>query len=98
MNKHELELGAKVLKSLANPLRLAIMNRLADGDELSVTELYHELDCSQSRMSQQLGMLEERSLVQVRRDGTTKYYSLKNKDFVQLITCLRKHMLEYLSS
>ncbi len=91
MNEKELETAARVMHALAHPLRLGIMQALSQ-EEMTVTQLYEQLNCSQSMMSQQLRILDEQGLVATRKEGTTKYCSIRNEDFLNLFHCMEKHL------
>ena len=92
----ERNIAADVLKALAHPDRLGVIEILADG-ERTVTQLYEELGCSQSMMSQQLKILCQQKLVDIRKDGTQKYCSLSNRDFLKLFDCMHKHLRQFLN-
>jgi ArsR family transcriptional regulator len=92
----ERRIAADVLKAMAHPVRLGVIEVLASGDR-TVTELYEELGCSQSMMSQQLKILCQQKLVSVRKEGTQKYCSLSNRDFLKLFDCMHKHLREFLN-
>ena len=92
----ERKIAADVLKAMAHPVRLGVIEVLASGDR-TVTELYEELGCSQSMMSQQLKILCQQKLVSVRKQGTQKYCSLSNRDFLKLFDCMHKHLREFLN-
>ena len=94
LDRSKLEAAARVLQAMAHPLRLGIVQALAGGEK-TVTALYEELRCSQSTMSQQLRILETQSLVQGRRDGALKYYSLRNRDFLKLFDCMAGHLRQF---
>jgi len=91
----EREVAAQVLKALAHPIRLGVIELLEDGEKTS-TQLFEELGCSQSMMSQQLKILNQQGLVSIRKEGAQKYYSLKNTDFLQLFDCMHKHLRTFL--
>ena len=95
MQDKERELTAEVLKAMAHPVRLGVIERLAGG-ERTCKELYQELDCSQSMMSQQLKILYHQGLVSIRKEGTTKYCALQNPDFLKLFECMHKHLRTFL--
>ena len=61
MNDDERHMAADVLKAMAHPIRLGVIEVLADG-ERTMSELYQELGCSQSMMSQQLKILSQQQL------------------------------------
>ena len=96
MTNEEREMAAEVLKAMAHPIRLGAIEVLAEG-ERTVTELYEELGCSQSMMSQQLKLLCAQQLISIRKDGTQKYCSLRNRDFLKVFTCMHTHLRKYLN-
>lgn len=95
MNTTEREITAEVLKAMAHPVRLGVVELLADGEK-TCTELFEQLGCSQSMMSQQLKILCQQGLVSIRREGTQKYCKLQNPDFLKLFDCMSKHLRTFL--
>ena len=95
MNKKQLASAAKVMRALAHPVRLGVLQRLASG-EYSVSELTRALGCSQSMMSQQLAILEQQQLIVSRKEGTLKYCAIRNPDFLKMLNCLESHLQKYL--
>ena len=95
MNNQEREMTAEVLKAMAHPVRLGVIERLAGGEQ-TCTQLYEELGCSQSLMSQQLKILCQQGLVAIRKEGTLKYCTLQNPDFLKLFECMHKHLRTFL--
>src|SRR5919107_6033179 len=67
---------AAVGRALADPKRLCVLESLAAGDELSVSDLSATVGCQVPNMSQHLAVLRSAGLVQSRRDGSTIYYRL----------------------
>jgi DNA-binding transcriptional ArsR family regulator len=63
-------------QALAHPTRLRILERLAEGGELSVNELTRYLRMSQPRVSWHLGMLRRGGAVRQRKEGRQVYCSL----------------------
>ncbi len=96
MTNDERNMAAEVLKAMAHPIRLGVIEVLADG-ERTVSELYEELGCSQSMMSQQLKILSQQQLVNIRKEGTQKYCSLRNRDFLKVFSCMHTHLRKYLN-
>lgn len=95
MNKHERDLAAGVLQALAHPVRLGVIEVLAGG-ERNCTQLYEELGCSQSLMSQQLKILSRQGLISIRKSGTQKICTLQNRDFLKLFDCMHGHLRRFL--
>src|ERR671937_2243595 len=69
------ELAAR-FKALADPTRVAIVNRLASADEVCVCDLNAAFDLSQPTISHHLRILREAGLVDATRRGTWAYYRL----------------------
>ena len=69
------ELAAR-FKALADPTRVAIVNRLSTADEVCVCDLNAAFDLSQPTISHHLRILREAGLVEASRRGTWAYYRL----------------------
>lgn len=95
MKMNEREMTAEVLKAMAHPVRLGVVELLADGEK-NCKELYQKLECSQSMMSQQLKILSHQGLISIRKEGTQKYCALQNPDFLKLFECMHKHLRTFL--
>src|SRR5437763_16215922 len=63
-------------KALADPTRVAIVNRLAAADEVCVCDLNAAFELSQPTISHHLRILREAGLVDSTRRGTSAYYRL----------------------
>jgi ArsR family transcriptional regulator, arsenate/arsenite/antimonite-responsive transcriptional repressor len=72
----ERTLLATRFKALADPTRVAIMNRLAGADEICVCVFVEELGLAQPTVSHHLRVLREAGLVQATRRGTWAFYRL----------------------
>lgn len=70
---------AEVLRTLANPRRLDILHRLADGP-CEVGRLAEQLGLSQPNVSQHLAVLRASGLVDADRDGREVRYRLTDPD------------------
>ncbi len=90
----------KSLRALSDPTRLRIV-ALLEKEELSVNELQEITRLGQSRISTHLGLLQESSLVQSRREGKRTYYKLNERadavtsEFIQLAIRGAKEMPGY---
>jgi DNA-binding transcriptional ArsR family regulator len=69
---------AKILKALAHPVRLQILEALSTDVQACVCHLESLLQLRQAYISQQLATLREAGLVQDRREGLNVYYSLSS--------------------
>ncbi len=64
---------AETLKAIAHPTRLAVLEILRDGEQC-VCHMEAMLGIRQARLSQQLMILREAGLVDVRREGLNIFY------------------------
>lgn len=83
-----LEEAAAVLKAVAHPVRLRIVELLEPG-EMTVTELLTCLGTQQAYTSQQLNILKSKGVVAARRQGNQIYYSIANPGAIKVIQCIR---------
>ena len=81
-------LQAEILKTLANPRRLEIIHRLAEGP-WEVGKLAEELGASQPNVSQHLGVLRAAGLVEAERDGREVRYRLTDTDVITACSVMR---------
>src|SRR5262245_38141880 len=75
---------ATVFKALADPTRVAIVNRLACGEECCVCDLTDVFDISQPTVSHHLRILRDAGIVEAERRGTWAYYRLVPEVLQQL--------------
>jgi ArsR family transcriptional regulator len=69
------EMQAEMIKMLAHPKRLMLLELLSEG-ETSVGDLAKGMETPAATVSQHLRLLRDRHLVTTRREGQTIYYSL----------------------
>ena len=79
------EAAEAFLRSLASRHRLMILCSLLQ-EEVSVGELAHRLELSQSNLSRHLGMLREEGLVAARREGTVIHYRIVADRVIPILT------------
>ena len=75
------------LKVLANEDRLLLLCQLSQA-EMCVSDLEEQLDIRQPTLSQQLGVLRNEGLVTTRRDGKRIFYSIADRDALQVLKLL----------
>lgn len=95
MNTSERETAAEVLKALAHPLRLGLIEELIEGEK-NCSDLMENLGTSQSMLSQQLKILVAQGLVHCRKEGRVKVCMLANQDMKKLFECLGNHIERYI--
>ena len=79
---------ASQFRALADPTRVAIVNRLAGADDVCVCELVAEFELSQPTVSHHLKVLRDAGLVESRRRGTWAYYRLVPEALAELSATL----------
>jgi DNA-binding transcriptional ArsR family regulator len=87
--RERLERAARCLKVLAHPIRLLIIHLLGDG-ELSVQELEKAVGVSQSSVSQHLGLLRDKEILESRRVAQQVFYRLRDPRVLQLTALTRE--------
>jgi ArsR family transcriptional regulator len=75
MQDKSLRLIADRFKVLSDPLRLALLHRLKDG-ERTVSTLVEETGASQANVSKHLQILRRAGLVERRKEGLSAWYSI----------------------
>jgi len=80
---------ARLLKALDHPARLAILAELRQG-EACVCHLEAHLGYRQSYLSQQLAVLRDAGLVNVRRDGWNIFYQPASAQVYALLDALKE--------
>jgi DNA-binding transcriptional ArsR family regulator len=74
-----------VMRTLADPTRRAVFERIASAQEISVVELTAGSGVSQSAVSQHLGSLKRAGLVIDRAQGRNVYYRADPKGLAPLV-------------
>ncbi|WP_045740357.1 ArsR/SmtB family transcription factor [Actinoplanes rectilineatus] len=81
----ELAPAAALFRSLADPTRLAILRRLAEG-EARVVDLTAQLGMAQSTVSAHLACLRDCALITGRPQGRQMFYALAQPQLLDLLT------------
>lgn len=85
-----LERAATMLKAIAHPARIAILSLLDDGSQLTVSEIHNRLSADQATTSHHLGLMRDKGILSVKRDGKHAYYFLKNNNLKYIVECISK--------
>ena len=73
-----------LFRSLGDPMRLAIVQRLARG-EARVVDLTRQLGLAQSTVSKHLSCLRDCQLIDYRTQGRQSFYSLTRPELIDLL-------------
>jgi DNA-binding transcriptional ArsR family regulator len=88
LNPENIERAANMLKAIAHPVRIQIVNCLKDGQKLTVTEIHNELGIEQSTASHHLGILKDKDVLMSKREGRNTLYFLKHENLKLILTCV----------
>jgi ArsR family transcriptional regulator, virulence genes transcriptional regulator len=88
LSPEQLEKASNMLKAIAHPVRIAILNYLEDGKKLTVTEIHERLKIEQSTTSHHLGILKDKGVLSSKREGKNTYYFLKHNNLANIIDCI----------
>jgi len=86
MTLKQFEARARIMKALAHPTRLFIVDRLATR-EYCVKELASMVGCDMSTMSKHLSILRNAGIVEDEKRGTCIYFTLRCSCFRNLFAC-----------
>ncbi|MEC2077674.1 ArsR/SmtB family transcription factor [Metabacillus fastidiosus] len=84
MNLEMQQFKAEFFKALAHPLRIRILELLAEGDK-SVNEIQSLVGSEGSAVSQQLTVLRTKNIVTGTKEGTRVIYSLRDPMIIELL-------------
>lgn len=80
---------AEFFKALAHPLRIRILEILAEGDK-SVNEIQQLVETEGSTVSQQLAVLRAKNIVTGIKEGNRVIYSLRDPLIIELLDVAKK--------
>ena len=81
--------AARMLKAVAHPIRVEIVDLLSQTEKLSVNELREKLDISQSMTSQHLAQLRNTGVLGSVKEANVCYYYIENKNVLKLLGCIK---------
>jgi len=85
-----LEKISAMLKAMAHPMRIAILNLLDVDKKLTVSEIHETLKLEQSTTSHHLGILKDKGILKSERSGKNTYYFLRSDNLQHIIECVGK--------
>lgn len=87
------ELHAELLKALAHPRRLEILQLLRE-KELNVSKMQEMLGLPQANLSQHLTILREAGVVSFKKEGNQVIYMIAHQNFVEVSDLMRQILVE----
>ena len=83
-----LEQSSEVLRAVAHPIRLAIIDLLYQNKELTVTQIYGALQIEQAIASHHLRILKDKKVVESKRHGKNSFYALRSHAYYRILQSL----------
>jgi|APTNR8051073442_1049403.scaffolds.fasta_scaffold29599_2 DNA-binding transcriptional ArsR family regulator len=80
-----------LLRSVAHPLRIKMLNFIGQNQPVKVKSIYKELKIEQSIASQHLRVLKDNQVVIYTRKGKEIYYSLHINNLSKIAATVNKH-------
>ena len=90
MDQKAAEYASEILKTIAHPVRLQIVE-LLQAKEMCVGDIVKALTSKQAITSQQLNMMKDKGVLSCRHEGTRVYYHIENKNVIKLLHCFNDH-------
>ena len=84
------DVAAAIMKSIAHPLRLRILEILERDGEANVSALCEETGASQPVVSQQLSRMRHEGVLARRREGSSVHYRVARREVLGVLDCVRK--------
>lgn len=82
--------AAEVLKAVAHPIRLQIVEALEAG-EMSVGDIAETVGEKQAITSQQLNIMKDKGVLTSRREGARVFYQIENENVIRVLGCVYNH-------
>ena len=81
-----LEKAAGMLKAIAHPIRISIVQYLEDGKKRTVTEIHNKLGIEQATASHHLVILKDRGVLSSKREGKNTWYFLRHPNLKNVLS------------
>jgi len=84
----KLQSAINMLKVIAHPVRLAIVDLLTENLRMTILEIQEALNLEQAIASQQITLMEDKGVLKSEKVGRNKYVSLRFPKMKKIVTCL----------
>ena len=89
-DEKRIDKAAYVLKAVAHPLRIKIIQMLNENEEMNVSAIHKNLNAEQSLISHHLINMRDKGILDIRRSGKNIYYFLVDTAVAEVIECIYK--------
>ncbi|MEZ4951585.1 MAG: metalloregulator ArsR/SmtB family transcription factor [Saprospiraceae bacterium] len=90
LDQENLQVASEILRALAHPLRLKILEFIDQNDAINVNKIYNTLKLEQSITSQHLRILRLAGIVDTDREGKYIHYSINYDRVKNTVDSIRK--------
>jgi DNA-binding transcriptional ArsR family regulator len=80
--------AVNMLKVIAHPVRLSIVDLLTENERMTILEIQEALNLEQAIASQQITLMEDKGVLNSERVGRNKYVSLRFPKMKNIVSCL----------
>jgi DNA-binding transcriptional ArsR family regulator len=91
------ELKAELIQAAGHPIRLAVIDLLADGEQC-VCDIAKHVSAERSNVSRHLAILLKAGIVETRKDGLKVMYSLKTPCITNFLSCATEALRQRIKS
>ncbi len=88
---------AFVLKTIAHPVRIGIIELLTHHERLNVNEICEGTGCEQSLISHHLAIMRLKGILSDQKEGKNVYYSLQLQEVTHVIECIENCNIDELT-
>ncbi len=81
---------SEILKAIAHPTRLNVLEALELHKRLTVNELMQLTDTTQSLLSNHLIKMKDKGILKSERDGKNIYYELVDEHLLNIFSCMEE--------
>ena len=93
INNEKLQESAEILRALAHPLRMRILEFIDKNKTINVNKIYNTLNLEQSITSQHLRILRLAGIVDTTREGKFIHYNINYAKLVNVLKALSAFQL-----
>lgn len=92
LSKENLQDAARLLKVIAHPVKLEILQLLGHEEPMDVTTLCEHIGagCEISMMSHHLAKMKDNGILKSEKNGKQVFYSIADKSILNLLDCLNQ--------
>ncbi len=80
--------ASELLRAVAHPQRLAVLDALGHHGRLCNREIQELLGIEQAILSQHLTLMRDKGLLKFEKEGKYTYWHLKRPEFLKIVSCL----------